>query len=323
MSRLTFLFIVILNFPILPQSVLAQSIQCEEQNVCGYFSANVEYNFYLTNGKPSSWSFSVLDKDGKLDNIYNTEGVGFKVKIDEDNTDWTECERFYTLNGDSCFYKGYIINNTYKDTLSVKLLLVPSKPLIRNIELKYDGYDFSYHELINPLLSLNIKSDSLVRVGILQTDFNETTLDDNIYFTYGSYLDFSRDGDDICIDGISCDVNQWICFFASNSFGLSVLSDTILTNSLIKDTDILNDLNGVTPIGTLSYKQQQIPYIIDSGILKIVKEGISELFVYGFSGQLYAHLRNPEVGYAYQLPKGVCLLKLINDGIIFLYKVHI
>lgn len=298
--------------PIWAQS---QSIFSEEMGSEPFLRADKEYHFYTfykDNPNKSDWSFFILLNEEKIYELYGEKNTSiFRVIVPATpyHISWKQCKRFYSPNQDTCFFQGYIVNHTYRDTLAVKLFLLPTKPIIKEVSLGYDYYDYEYHLLEEARLAVTLQSSNAKSIDIDLSRYQHTKIDPKekalFELTFYSLEATKTDSLFYCKD-IICSENQWFRFFARNPFGFSTYSDTLLVNDFIQDRAVLEDLNLFTGITPLSSPVEV--YTTNDNVLEIVSDQLSELFVYTLSGKMVLYLHRPTKGTKRRLPKGIYLL---------------
>lgn len=243
------------------------------------------------------WSAFVLkrgwigDKQPWIKVKETSASATFRLSPKDLNVDWSgnvnkmECE-----NGRS-YYVGMVVCRTgsQSDTAQVLFDLVPTRPLIEEVRLSYDSFDFETEEFINPKLELDVKTER--SKGFYLNYSDDYPPAEFIITTFPIVTSLGNDKYTLS-DGFYAD--QMVCVVAENDYGSSALSDTVYFNDYIEDQSILDFLHGKTqgiPGVSESASSERLSHSIENGRLTIsyVSE---ELTLFDMSGRMIRRVTN-------------------------------
>lgn len=202
--------------------------------------------------------------------------------------------------------------DTKGESVGIKQARTPLKPIIRDVALRYDGYDYMQHCLVEPRFSCKVYAQYAEKISLLSTPTNASSIPKDVFFTFDERLNVIPDNGEFIVNGKECDTNQLICFYGYNEYGFSENSDTILINDLIEDPEILKDLNQATGLDFKKYGVD-IKEILDFCVNEIIvkSDSVKELFVYNPCGHCVVSLRGPNDGDRIRITNGFYIIKII------------
>lgn len=293
----------------------AQIIECKDSNgnkfcLDSYMYPWETYTFFIFNGT-ANWKMFIENKYDYPVEIKRVENSSqFNTTVDGTTYIWANSKRYES--GQTCYYKGFITfdDGKNKDTLIIKLSYVPPKPVIKELKLIYDSYDYENHELVNPDLSGVVNIPHAERLDILSTDFGQDTIECPPYFwSLDRRLSVESVNGDFKFSGEYHGVNQHICFYGINEYGWSIYSDPILINNLIEDQGILDDLYHLSDIQSVTYDIGNFIHI-KKGEIDIKSDLLQNLDIFDFTGNLIFHINKPSYGKKLFLKSGIYLIKM-------------
>lgn len=141
----------------------------------------------------------------------------------------------------------------------------PSKPIFKEIEFRYDDFDFDNLIFINPTIYFVFESERADRIVLCLSEYWLPEDEKDIFF--GSFCDFQEG---TCLNKINkttyileCEDmwewQQYMYIAVFNSYGMTC-SDTLLTSDYIKDKNIINAIRGVSAIKNINNSLAHITY---------------------------------------------------------------
>lgn len=286
--------------------------QCNKINQYSYLFPWETYYFSRADCKPSEWKMFVIGKHGNPIEVKNTnKAEQMNTHLADTVFKWSRFKRFYNDRADTCYYKSFITSvvEDYADTVYFKLAFTPSKPIIKELSLSYDGYDYEFHILENPKLSCTLYCPDADVIGVYYTSFFESAVDSDHIFNIECRLETKPEDGQFLIKDLDCDANQEICFYGYNKYGYSINSDTIFTNYFIKDPNILSDLDIAASIIFPANKASNYWKIYLKSLV-ITSENIENIEVSDITGKTFYNIRHPHIGDKINLKKGIWIVKV-------------
>ena len=222
MNILKFFCIMLLQISCVT-SARAQCIVCKDSSgklidLSGYLYPNEIYNFSRADNHNANWKFYIMPKWDYMKEIKSTQdSPSINTDFDNISFEWKYTKRYYTPTMDTCYYKGLIVSEAEgkKDSLYVNMAYAPVKPIIKEISITYDGYDYEYHMLNDPEFTCTLYLPNVSVVYTLRTDFNSGQIEEDPTFTNVFDTPIKSQDGYITINDI-CDTNQKMCFCAAN-----------------------------------------------------------------------------------------------------------
>lgn len=316
LSFYTVSFILMLLQSVFIFPVKAQNIVCEDSHgnlvdADSYLYPEETYHFMLDNQMNSDWKIFIRDDRGwrQVKSAENTGSIS--TEINDPSYDWTRSYRYFNQAADTCYYKALITseNNGRNDSLQAKLAYLPPRPVIKELSIVYDGYDYIYHELINPYYSGKVYAKDAEGLYTYYTDYlSDYTSTDLDFWIIQEFLE--QDNGLFTINHEVCSTYQRISFSGRNKYGRSANSDTILIASLIKDPEILEDLNNLTngiesPVLDIKDMVSYAP-----GEITVKSDMCSQVLIYDLQGMLIKELPNPVCGDKVYLDSGIYIVRV-------------
>lgn len=110
-------------------------------DICTFFTDNYE-GFY--------WSFVLINKDSLMQVLHTEERTyAFTIAIHPDLAEWYYAKHYEEAGDSSVYIKGivYLWNGQEKkDSMTIRLNVLPSKPEIIDISFIYTKYDWEYND---------------------------------------------------------------------------------------------------------------------------------------------------------------------------------
>lgn len=301
-------------------SIEAQDIICKDShgnliNVNSYLYPEETYHFMLGSQKNTDWKIFIRNEWGwrQVKSAENTKSIS--TEINDPSYDWTRSYRYFNQTADTCYYKALITseNNGKNDSLQAKLAYLPPKPIIKDLSIVYDGYDYTYHELINPYYSGKVYAKDAEGLYTYYTDYlSDYTSTDLDFWIIQEFLE--QDNGLFTINHEVCSTYQRISFSGRNKYGRSANSDTILIASLIKDPEILEDLNNLTngiesPVLDVKDMVSYAP-----GEITVKSDICNQILIYNMQGILITQKYKPVYGDKIHLNNGIYIIKIYTKN---------
>lgn len=273
--------------------------------------------FSLKDGGKANWklrfdtdAFIVGKQEVKLD---NAEVFNFCPRKCDAN--WLVMTRHILPNDSSTYYKAMLIceQGTYKDSVAILLNMCPSKPKLLDSDFTYNGFDFDEFYFTGAKFTFTVSSErckSLHAEGahwyfwggndyfdeILEILFPEQVkVDDTTFFLQTPPYEN--------LFGLK----EQIFFVASNEYGYSQNSDTLLVSDYIKDEELLDKIKETLNIDQVSTEATHL-----EGRNLLVGDAVKKVMIFNGHGQMVMESNNCGSINLSKLPKGVYLITTVT-----------
>lgn len=267
--------------------------------------------YYCTrkDGKVANWKLYTIFSDGYYKKLMEEQSSKEFKFIPELVVNFYPEPQKIIYRGKQLFGGAIISDNgVKKDTLNFYFDLLPTKPMIKSIELNYDFFkDFDF---INPQYKIVFEAQNFKEIIAYHVE-------DESFDTMNSLMNYTSDLKSNWIDDNLYEAsepnwawNEDIFFYTTNHFGSSLPSDTIYVNDYIdskinkKMIDFYNQYNNIElPSIDCDIK------VINKNIL--FNQTIPEITMFDISGHIVKkeentnHINNIE-----SLPKGLYIIKM-------------
>lgn len=248
------------------------------------------------------WEVNILSNGGAYVEVPSTVQSQNQCIFDPTQLTLTICmqaRRFYdsSLNRDLFELQiNFVSDNGIKTTRSLKIALIPGRPVISDICLTYEHYDWEFDSLMDSSVdywdtdfSFNIKSPGATKFTMYVTD---SFL---FKFTQWLYCEDFRGINEAKIN-YPADWGEYVLVSISNQFGY-VHSDTLYTTDYINDPVILARIEELRQQAGISEptveEEASDTFSWDNNTLTF-DNTVSEVYVYDVSGHLLLQSHNVE-----------------------------
>ncbi len=246
----------------------------------------------------------------------------FEVYADAGAFDWHYCSR--VVENSHSYHKGMVVfsNEAVRDTAYLRLDLAPLRPILRNVNIDYDYFDYELWDFVNPQITFDVECE--------RASFGDRQVTFNLWRSEYSPQKFGEYFFGICEPLLSPDViklsenvyrfstiftwEQKIYLLGHNSYGFSAPSDTVFTNDYITDPDILALIDRVVSgVGDVSCDGKTQMSVKDGKIT--MSSAVPEINVSSIDGVVVASRRNCSQIDIAALPKGIyCAVAIDSKG---------
>ncbi|WP_288317607.1 T9SS type A sorting domain-containing protein [Xylanibacter caecicola] len=194
----------------------------------------------------------------------------------------------------------------------------PSKPIFKEIEFRYDDFDFDNLIFINPTIYFIFEVERVgQRIDLCCSDYwlPENINKEKVFWSYAFSLNkyITKKDDKTYIaetDNETWEWQQYMYIAVFNSYGMTC-SDTLLTSDYIKDKNIINAIRGVSAIKNINKSLAHITY--SNKILSvdnIQNTEIKNIIINNISGQRIIESKTNKVDLSC-LNKGIYIITVI------------
>lgn len=266
------------------------------------------------------WNISILKDDDIFEDVSDISATDSTCTIDPNKISWIYSKRHFDpiLNRD--YFKlniSFCDNNGNKDSILINWALVPSRPVISDIEFRY-VYDWATDKIFpNGVFSFIVRSKDATSYW-----FN---VSNSFLYEPPSYFNWCTEYDayDETLIFYDAEWGEYIFIEAYNTFGFAV-SDMIHTTSYIHDQNILDRIE---ELRTASVENNHIGdpdsfiQLIDKNI--IFPELAESASLYNSNGQLVNQWINIDTISTSDIPPGLYIIVCLHNTQIFKKKIII
>lgn len=274
-------------------------------------NANVFYNRDRKNTRWTSYIYVKDISDKYKWERYDTDtAVYYSLTARPKAFPWHYAVIRYDASNHHCYMDGIVVCSTNErcDTAKVVFDLLPTKPIINNVDFKYDFFDYEDGDFVNPQLHLDIQTEGYRELWFLTTTGFEGPSEDFFSILYEAEVDSLKNGHQFVSSPFGWD--QKFCVLALSDFGFSIPSDTILTSDYIKDQNIHNYFNQTSGVNSVRNKAASTFRVMNGRIVFSSRQ--SYIRIYNAQGQLVGQKNNSEYIDVSNIGKGIYVLQSRN-----------
>lgn len=299
------------------QDFLCVDGQGKSISLDSYLYPNEIYHFSKCDGQNANWRMFLIGRWDNIKEVKQEKNVqSISTDIEDTSFNWSDIKQFKNATIDTCYFKCLITSerNGKEDSIYVKLSYTPGKPIIENVSLTYDGYDYDYHTLNNATFSCKLYIPHAETVDVVSYVSDNKHYFGGDYFIFDERLALKPTDGYFNIQNYWCDEDREVYFYGHNKYGWSISSDTIIIENLINDSIILDDLKKFAEqfvgISAPTIGLEDI-ININPNEITIKTNSCQNIYIYDLQGRLALCLKKPAYGYKAYLKNGIYIIKIL------------
>lgn len=272
--------------------------------------------FFRSDSKLSNWHFFIRKYSYDKRTIYEQvidapSSIDLGFAISDVTYDWKKAYRDIVPGDNQLYFDGLVVSECGEkaDSFLVRLALVPPKPIIKDVSLTYDYFDFEDMGIVNGQYRLSVEADNCDRfVEISACPFP----DNGIYrfYTIEELKAISKEGNRYLV-GSNFLADTRLYIESGNPYGYSMPSDTINTTDYIEDKRIVDKINEWLLLDGISDNMYHgMDITINNMCLTLTEK--ADIYIISAEGQIVCTAKDSEQIDLSTIKSGVYIVNVIN-----------